>query len=147
MADIRLTSGSVECWDATPRDWFIPVGSMTISNSFEHFWIDMNPSNKIEFNPRVPFFATQVLPGKRFSEETLELIRRADTQADDLKKKEKESKKLAESVVKSVTTVKRLKEIWPDISSIVDKAVLDSGVTNDYLPSVTVRELNEFFNL
>ena len=66
---------------------------------------------------------------------------------DQLKKDEDDFKHQVYAILNSVTTVKKLKEVWVEVSDIVDRNINPNVSNAQYLPATTVTYLNSIIPL
>ena len=66
---------------------------------------------------------------------------------DQLEKDKIDFKHQVYAVLNSVTTVKKLKEVWVEVSDIVDRNVNPNASNAQYLPATTVTYLNSIIPL
>ena len=66
---------------------------------------------------------------------------------DQLEKDEDDFKHQVYAVLNSVTTVKKLKEVWVEVSDIVDRNINPNASNAQYLPATTITYLNSIIPL
>lgn len=62
------------------------------------------------------------------------------------RRERKEAQSGADAILNSVSTIKKLREVWPEVSPIID-IVLNRGPAAMSLPAAPTKELNKLLNL
>lgn len=89
------------------------------------------------------YYFTQV----HVSPETYKKFISLAQERDQLEKNKDDFKHQVYAVLNSVTTVKKLKEVWVEVSDIVDRNLNPNASNAQYLPATTVKYLNSIIPL
>lgn len=139
----QLTKEEYQLLHTLPKK-FLGYGTYNITfsdNVYDHLQVRLDKPLKRVEGMSGYFNHKEVLP------ETYKKFTSLAQERDQLKKDKNDFKHQVYAVLNSVTTVKKLKEVWVEVSDIVDRNINPNVSNAQYLPATTITYLNSIIPL